>query len=113
MAMDHCLARKGIKYSKKSGDIKEEMLMLRLSFIAIEPFGYFCWSLMETKLKSGITLIVDRYSFSGVAFSSSKGLNIEWCKKAAERGGYGDERYEKLEFQKLPNITKSFMMPPG
>ncbi|XP_027340281.1 thymidylate kinase [Abrus precatorius] len=77
-------------------------------------------SLMETKLKTGTTLIVDRYSYSGVAFSSAKGLDIEWCKapeigllapdlvayldispeKAAERGGYGGERYEKLEFQK-------------
>lgn len=77
-------------------------------------------SLMETKLKSGTTLIVDRYSYSGVAFSSAKGLDIEWCKapetgllapdlvlyldippeKAAERGGYGDERYEQLEFQR-------------
>ncbi|MED6135318.1 dTMP kinase [Stylosanthes scabra] len=77
-------------------------------------------SLMETKLKSGTTLIVDRYSYSGVAFSSAKGLDIEWCKapevgllapdlvayldispeKASERGGYGGERYEKLEFQK-------------
>ncbi|KAL2331432.1 hypothetical protein Fmac_019013 [Flemingia macrophylla] len=77
-------------------------------------------SLMETKLKAGTTLVVDRYSYSGVAFSSAKGLDIEWCKapeigllapdvvvylgispeKAAERGGYGGERYEKLEFQK-------------
>ncbi|XP_043700594.1 thymidylate kinase-like [Telopea speciosissima] len=77
-------------------------------------------SLMETKLRSGTTLIVDRYSYSGVAFSSAKGLNIEWCKapetgllapdlvlyldippeKAAERGGYGGERYEQLEFQR-------------
>ncbi|KAF6161369.1 hypothetical protein GIB67_009248 [Kingdonia uniflora] len=77
-------------------------------------------SLMESKLKKGITLIVDRYSYSGVAFSSAKGLDIEWCKapeigllapdlvlyldipseKAAERGGYGGERYEQLEFQK-------------
>ncbi|MED6134775.1 dTMP kinase [Stylosanthes scabra] len=77
-------------------------------------------SLMETKLKSGTTLIVDRYSYSGVAFSSAKGLDIEWCKapevgllapdlvayldispeKASERGGYGGERYEMLEFQK-------------
>ncbi|PIA28730.1 hypothetical protein AQUCO_06700034v1, partial [Aquilegia coerulea] len=76
-------------------------------------------SLMESKLKSGTTLIVDRYSYSGVAFSSAKGLDIEWCKapeigllapdlvlyldippeKAAERGGYGGERYEQLEFQ--------------
>ncbi|KAL3332701.1 hypothetical protein AABB24_032987 [Solanum stoloniferum] len=37
-------------------------------------------SLMEEKLKSGTTLIVDRYSYSGVAFSSAKGLDIEWCK---------------------------------
>ncbi|KAG8384947.1 hypothetical protein BUALT_Bualt04G0171100 [Buddleja alternifolia] len=77
-------------------------------------------SLMESKLRSKTTLIVDRYSFSGVAFSSAKGLDLEWCKapekgllapdlvlyldispeKAAERGGYGDERYEQLEFQK-------------
>lgn len=77
-------------------------------------------SLMEAKLRSGTTLIVDRYSYSGVAFTSAKGLDIEWCKapeigllapdlvvyleitpeKAAERGGYGTERYEKVEFQK-------------
>ncbi|GMI66135.1 ZEUS1, ARABIDOPSIS THALIANA THYMIDYLATE KINASE.1, ARABIDOPSIS THALIANA THYMIDYLATE KINASE.2 [Hibiscus trionum] len=77
-------------------------------------------SMMESKLKAGTTLIVDRYSYSGVAFSSAKGLDFEWCKapeigliapdlvlyldippeKAAERGGYGDERYEQLEFQK-------------
>ncbi|KAK9108418.1 hypothetical protein Syun_024429 [Stephania yunnanensis] len=42
-------------------------------------------SLMESKLKSGTNLIVDRYSYSGVAFSSAKGLDIEWC-KAPERG---------------------------
>ncbi|CAO2812792.1 unnamed protein product [Amaranthus hypochondriacus] len=77
-------------------------------------------ALMEDKLKAGTTLIVDRYSYSGVAFSSAKGLNIDWCKapefgllapdivlyldispeRAAERGGYGDERYERLDFQK-------------
>ncbi|PON85098.1 Thymidylate kinase [Trema orientale] len=76
-------------------------------------------SLMESKLKSGTTIIVDRYSYSGVAFSSAKGLDFDWCKapengllapdvvlyldippeKAAERGGYGGERYEQLEFQ--------------
>ncbi|KAL9241806.1 hypothetical protein vseg_015871 [Gypsophila vaccaria] len=77
-------------------------------------------SLMEDKLKAGTTLIVDRYSYSGVAFSSAKGLDFDWCKapeagllapdlvlyldvppeKAAERGGYGGERYERLDFQK-------------
>lgn len=29
---------------------------------------------------SGTTLIVDRYSYSGVAFSTAKGLDIQWCK---------------------------------
>ena len=37
-------------------------------------------SLKEAKLKSGTSLIVDRYSYSGVAFSAAKGLDIEWCK---------------------------------
>lgn len=64
--------------------------------------------------------MVDRYSYSGVAFSAAKGLDLDWCKApevglpapdlvlyldisaevAAARGGYGGERYEKLEFQK-------------
>ncbi|XP_042498857.1 thymidylate kinase-like [Macadamia integrifolia] len=72
-----------------------------------------------TKPRGGTTLIIDRYSYSGVAFSSTTGFNIEWCKapekgllapdlvvyhdippeKAAERGGYGGERYEQLEFR--------------
>ncbi|KAK7835519.1 thymidylate kinase [Quercus suber] len=41
---------------------------------------YLVILLMETKLKTGTTLIVDRYSYSGVAFSSAKGLALEWCK---------------------------------
>lgn len=43
---------------------------------------------MEEKLKSGVTLVVDRYSYSGVAFTAAKkteGLDLEWC-KAPERG---------------------------
>ncbi|PKA46704.1 dTMP kinase [Apostasia shenzhenica] len=75
--------------------------------------------LMENKLRNGTTLVVDRYSYSGVSFSAAKGLDIEWCKapeqgliapdivvyldifpeEAAKRGGYGIERYEQLEFQ--------------
>uniref|UniRef100_A0A0D3GU29 dTMP kinase n=2 Tax=Oryza TaxID=4527 RepID=A0A0D3GU29_9ORYZ len=42
-------------------------------------------ALMERKLLGGTTLIVDRYSYSGVAFSAAKGLDIEWC-KAPENG---------------------------
>ena len=64
-------------------------------------------------------MILDRYSFSGVAFTSAKGLDLEWCKNperglpkpdlviyltvdqrsAAERDDYGRERYESIEFQ--------------
>lgn len=35
---------------------------------------------MENKLRNGTTLVVDRYSYSGVSFSAAKGLDIEWCK---------------------------------
>ncbi|KAK2707430.1 thymidylate kinase-like isoform X2 [Artemia franciscana] len=72
-------------------------------------------------LKSGVNVIVDRYSFSGVAFSAAKqGMDMEWCKKPEvglpkpdrvifldlkeevqrKRGGYGGERYETEEMQK-------------
>ncbi|KAL8161333.1 hypothetical protein V2J09_012822 [Rumex salicifolius] len=85
-------------------------------------------SSMEEKLNGGTTLIVDRYSYSGVAFSSAKGLSHDWCKapeigllapdmvlyldiapeKAAERGGYGGERYEHLDFQK--NVAEKYKL---
>ena len=67
--------------------------------------------------------MVDRYAFSGIAYTCAKklpGLDASWCKApevglpapdivfymrvspeaAAKRGGYGEERYEKAEFQK-------------
>lgn len=37
-------------------------------------------ALMEAKLRAGTTLVVDRYSYSGVAFSAAKGLDLNWCK---------------------------------
>ncbi|KAJ2000803.1 Thymidylate kinase [Coemansia thaxteri] len=74
---------------------------------------------MRADLESGITLVVDRYAFSGVAFSAAKKLDFKWCKApdvgliapdrvffldihpddAAKRSGYGDEIYEKRELQ--------------
>lgn len=64
-------------------------------------------------LEAGETIICDRYAYSGVAFSSAKGLDLEWCKQpdvglvkpdlvlffdlteeqAKERGDFGKERY--------------------
>ncbi|KAL8583223.1 hypothetical protein ACOMHN_013778 [Nucella lapillus] len=75
---------------------------------------------MTELLNSGVTLVVDRYSFSGVAFTSAKpNFSMDWCRQpergllrpdavfflsvspqvAAQRGDYGNERYEKREFQ--------------
>lgn len=81
---------------------------------------------MLEDLENGIDLVVDRYVFSGAAFSAAKGLDLEWCKApdqglpvpdkvifldvssdvAESRGGYGEERYEKKEFQQL--VRKQF-----
>ncbi|KAL7751844.1 hypothetical protein RI367_002844 [Sorochytrium milnesiophthora] len=75
---------------------------------------------MKRQLAAGTTLIVDRYAYSGVAFSAAKGLDLSWCQQpdvglpkpdlvlymdmsvddAAKRGGYGEERYEKVAFQR-------------
>ena len=34
---------------------------------------------IKNDLADGTTLICDRYAYSGVAFSSSKGMDIDWC----------------------------------
>jgi dTMP kinase len=77
---------------------------------------------LEATLASGTLVLSDRYAFSGVAFSAAKGnssLPLAWCRapdvglpapdlilfldlapeKAAARGGYGEERYEKEALQ--------------
>ena len=87
---------------------------------------------MEAKLKVGTSLIVDHYSYSSVAFSVTKGLDLSWCKAlevglptpdlvlylditpdiAAECGDYGGERYEQLDFQnKVANQYKALHDP--
>ena len=97
-------------------------------FIQLETSYYVITSpAIEKLLNAGTAVICDRYAFSGIAFSASKVtangdplLSFEWCKspdiglpapdlvlflditpeKAKERGGYGEERYEKEEMQK-------------
>ncbi|KAL3640058.1 dTMP kinase [Castilleja foliolosa] len=63
-------------------------------------------SLMEYKLRSGTTLIVDRYSFSGVAFSSAKGLDVEWC-KAPEAGLLAPDAVIIISFGIIVDATLS------
>jgi dTMP kinase len=76
---------------------------------------------IRSRLASGTHVIIDRYAYSGVAFSGAKpGLSLAWCKQpdvglprpdlvifldvseevAKQRGGFGEERYEVAEFQR-------------
>lgn len=102
-------------YLEKKSDLQDNAIHLL--------FSANRWELqpkMVKLLESGISVLVDRYSFSGVAFSAAKnGIDLRWCKEpevglpkpdlvlyldipnsvAATRGQYGEERYEKQEFQ--------------
>lgn len=86
---------------------------------------------MKEKLYNGINLIVDRYAYSGVAYTSAKhGLDFEWCKQCDiglpkadlvcfmdtkstcidSRESFGEERYENMQFQSIVynNFKKLF-----
>uniref|UniRef100_A0A1B6M0Z6 Thymidylate kinase n=1 Tax=Graphocephala atropunctata TaxID=36148 RepID=A0A1B6M0Z6_9HEMI len=87
-------------------------------------------SKIRSLLQQGTTVVVDRYCYSGVAFSSIKpGMDLEWCKWSDAglpkpdlvmlltlstqamnaRGGFGEERYEKDEIQeKVLEVFKKF-----
>lgn len=74
---------------------------------------------IELALAEGKHVIADRYAYSGIAYSVANGLPSSWCIApdvglplpdavlyldlsadiAAKRGAYGEERYEKMEFQ--------------
>ena len=76
-------------------------------------------SSIKADLASGIDIVCDRYLYSGVVYSASKGLPWDWCaapdrllprpdvvlflnvdpEVASQRGAYGAERYEQVEFQ--------------
>lgn len=75
---------------------------------------------IRKQIESGVTLIVDRYSYSGVVFTSAKQcVDFKWCcgpenglpkpdlvmflklslEEMARRSDFGVERYENVEFQ--------------
>jgi len=87
---------------------------------------------IESLLTSGVSVVVDRYAYSGVAFSAAKGLDLDWCKKpdvglpapdvviymhlaiedAVKRGDFGAERYEKVDFQRsVQDVFKKLQQP--
>ena len=78
-----------------------------------------CRNLIIQAIEQGQDVVLDRYSFSGVAYSTAKGLDLQWClapekglpkpdlvffvkispEEAKNRAEYGGERYERIEFQ--------------
>ncbi|KAE9549604.1 hypothetical protein FO519_007178 [Halicephalobus sp. NKZ332] len=102
-----------LRYAKSIGEAKEAIHLL---------FSANRWLLkpqIEELLKSGTTVIVDRYSFSGITYTLSKDVPKEFAcspevgllrpdavlffdvdpEIAAKRGGFGDEVLEKSDFQ--------------
>ncbi|CAH1999451.1 unnamed protein product [Acanthoscelides obtectus] len=82
---------------------------------------------IKNMLYDGVTLVVDRYSYSGIAFSSAKkNMDYAWCKQPENglpkpdivflltlseeemliRPGFGNERYENVETQR--KVAKVF-----
>ncbi|XP_026160728.1 thymidylate kinase [Mastacembelus armatus] len=103
-------------YLEKKSDLEDHTVHLLFSANRWEMVP-----LMKKKLEQGTTLVVDRYAFSGAAFTSAKpGFSLDWCMKpdvglpkpdlvlflqlspteAALRGQFGEERYETSAFQK-------------
>lgn len=91
---------------------------------------------MKADISKGISVIVDRYSYSGVVYSAAKGnpnLSLEWAwqpevglprpdiclflgispEAAAKRGGFGEERYETTAMQKrVRHLFQSLLAMP-
>lgn len=84
------------------------------------------WELAEDikkALENGFVIVLDRYVYSGAAYSAAKGLDFDWCMSPdrglpkpdatiflkfrdaenSKRSGFGDERYEVAEFQTQVN----------
>lgn len=102
-------------YLKNSNDLSDECIHLLFSANRWEEKK----NILQ-KINSGESVVCDRYVYSGISYSSAKGLDYSWCRapdvglprpdvvvflnlsseEAEKRGGYGEERYEKKEFQK-------------
>lgn len=101
-------------YLAQTSDLDDQAIHLLFSANRWE-----CVASLHRTLEAGESIVCDRYAFSGIAYSVAKGLSYDWCRNpdvglplpdltlfldldanaAAARGGYGEERYEKLDFQ--------------
>lgn len=76
---------------------------------------------IKSALQNGVTLVIDRYAYSNVAYSAAKqAMEFKWCtlpgtglpkpdvvffldlntEAMEKRGGFGSERYETTNFQR-------------
>jgi dTMP kinase len=115
-------------YLKSSRDLDDHAIHLMYSANRWEKND-----LMLEKLSGGTTLILDRYSFSGVAYTAAKGIDKDWCaypeiglpgpdlvlyfdvslESAQRRSGFGEERYEKESFAaKVKVVFESILLLP-
>jgi dTMP kinase len=67
-------------YLASAQDIDDHTIHLLFSANRWEEKEY-----ISKRLLAGTSLICDRYAYSGVAFTSAKGLDTEWC-KSSDRG---------------------------
>ena len=97
---------------------QKKNLKLRASHLL---FSFNRWEKAEdiiSKLYNGVNIILDRYAFSGVAYSIAKGESVEWClypdqglprpdivfqldtdlDKIKIRDKFGEERHDNVEF---------------
>lgn len=110
-------------YLKNTSDLDDRVLHLLFSSNRWEKAE----RIVEC-LRRGESVIIDRYAYSGVAYSSAKGLDMRWCKgadsglpkpdlvlyldipieAAMKRGEFGAERFEKEAFQRA--VSKQFAL---
>lgn len=80
-------------------------------------------SQIRSAIEAGVTVVIDRYYYSGIVYSAAKGkadLSLKWARDpevglprpdvclfldiapeaAAKRGGFGNEKYETTAMQK-------------
>lgn len=67
-------------YLTNSKDLPDEVIHLIFAANRWEHMNQ-----IREQLLAGTTVIVDRYSYSGVAYSAAKGLDFDWC-YAPEKG---------------------------
>lgn len=100
-------------YLKSSQDLDDHVIHLLFSANRWEVSAQIL-RILETR-----HVVLDRYIYSGIVYSQVKGLDEAWCRApdvglpqpdlvlfldlddaaAAQRGGYGEERYERRDVQ--------------